>query len=537
MPSPARNVDALVADLRARCPHLPLSLDELDLYRTDIYYEARHRPLAVAAPRTAADVQDLVRAAADLGISLSSRGAGLSYSAGYIPDDDHTVIVDTRGLDRIVEINVEDRYVTVEAGVTWAALRDALEGTGLTPPFWGTFSGLHATIGAGLSQGAKFFGSGNRGTSAESVIGLKVVTGTGALLTTGSAASIHRPSPFYRNYGPDLTGMFLADCGAFGIKVEATLQLVPAAAAIDMASFSFADPTDLMRAMAIVGGEMLASECFGMDPNSVQARLEGAGVAEGLRTLKSVADAGASRFKGLKDAVSVAVGGRRFADRIGYLMNCVVEDRDESGARGRLARIREIAAQNGGVETVASVPRVVRAAPFLPVKGLLTPAGRRINWLHTVVPNSRGAECFAATEAVYAEHRDLVERHKLSWGYLLSANGPSSVGVETLLRWADEPYPIHHRYSAVEDGKLRPRDLDARRAVAVISQAIIRRWSEMGGVHLQIGRKYPYLETREPATRALVEGFKALVDPGNVINPGNLLGPAHPAVLPDEPPA
>ena len=56
------------------------------------------------------------------------------------------------------------------------------------------------------------------------MLGLEVVTGTGELLVTGSAAAASAASPFFRNYGPDLTGHFLGDSGAFGIKVEATLS-------------------------------------------------------------------------------------------------------------------------------------------------------------------------------------------------------------------------------------------------------------------------------------------------------------------------
>jgi hypothetical protein len=161
------------------------------------------------------------------------------------------------------------------------------------------------------------------------------------------------------------------------------------------------------------------------------------------------------------------------------------------------------------------------------VTGLLTPTGRRINWLHTVVPNSRAVECFEVTEGVYADRREDIERFRINWGYLLSANGPSSVGVETFIRWSDESYPIHHHYADPDkrgEQKVRPANLEARAAVVEISDEIVRRWSEIGGVHLQIGRKYPYLETREPATRAIIEGFKAMVDPHGIINPGNLVG-------------
>lgn len=522
--STATRLDETLDRLRERLAGVEVSTRDLELYRTDIFYESAYLPLAVVVPRSAADVQSIVKAASEFDLSLASRGAGLSYSAGYIPTNDRTLIVDTSGMNRIVEVNIEDRYVTVEAGVTWAALHDALKGTGVISPFWGTFSGRHATVGAALSQGAKFYGSGFRGTSAESVIGLKVVTGGGELVTTGSAASIHRPTPFYRNYGPDLTGMFLADSGAFGIKVEATLQLVPAADAIEVASFSFNDPAALMRCMGAIGAEALASESFALDPNSVRSRLSRKSVGKDLQALKSVATGGASPLKGLSDALSVAIGGRAFADDIGYLLNCVTEGRSQAEAVSRMERIRAIVAPAGAVETKSSIPRVMRANPFPEVSGLLTPSGKRINWLHTVVPNSRAVECFNETEAAYQRHRDLIDKFQISWGYFLTTNGPSGVGIETLINWSDAPLPIHHHYmKSAGNYVTKSADPAAREAVATITRDIIRRWSEIGGVHLQIGKKYPYFETREPTTRLLMEQFKNLVDPRGIFNPGNLL--------------
>src|SRR5689334_8650212 len=159
-----------IGAMRRALPNLAFSTDALALYATDIFYESEFPPLAVVTPTSAADVQAIVKAAREHGLSLAVRAAGLSYSAGYIPTNDHTLVVDTTRMNRIVEINARDRYVTVEAGVTWAALHDALKDTGLTSPFWGTLSGRHATVGSALSQGAKLYGSGSRGTSAETVI-------------------------------------------------------------------------------------------------------------------------------------------------------------------------------------------------------------------------------------------------------------------------------------------------------------------------------------------------------------------------------
>jgi FAD/FMN-containing dehydrogenase len=41
-------------------------------------------------------------------------------------------------------------------------------------------------------------------------------------------------------------------------------------------------------------------------------------------------------------------------------------------------------------------------------------------------------------------------------------------------------------------------------------------------VHVQIGKSYPYRQTRQPATYALLQSIKRAVDPGGYVNPGSL---------------
>ena len=73
-----------------------------------------------------------------------------------------------------------------------------------------------------MSQNAAFFGSAQHGVSADSVLGLEIILANGSLLRTGSWAGTGK-APFQRNYGPDLTGIFLGDCGAFGVKSRVAL--------------------------------------------------------------------------------------------------------------------------------------------------------------------------------------------------------------------------------------------------------------------------------------------------------------------------
>lgn len=513
--------------IAARIPDLSISVDDLDLFASDIFYVAAHPPAAVVAPEREEQIVALTRLAREVGFHLATRGAGLSYSAGYLPVDERTVIVDMRGMNRILDIDVVDRHVTVEAGVTWAALHAALAPLKLTTPFWGTFSGRHATIGASVSQGAKFFGSASRGGSAESVLALTLVTGAGERLVTGSAASTQAPSPFFRNYGPDLTGLFLGDCGAFGVKLTVTLQLMPAPESLAFGSWSFDDPVAQLGAMGRIGAELLAAECLGTDPFTARSRMKSEGLASDLGALAQVVRGAGSLPAGFRDAAQIAWSGRRFVEGVGYLMNVTAEGRDRAEARAKMAAIGRIAAGAGGRAIPASIPKVLRADPFPPMNGLLTPSGKRMNWLHVVIPNSRGGDCFRRTDDVFARNAGAMKRHGVDRGYLLSTHGPTAVGVETLIRWSDAPHPIHtHFLDAAHRARLVPRaeNPEARAFVSALSREIMEVWRELGGAHLQIGRKYPYLETRAPETAALLRDLKTRLDPDGVLNPGNLFG-------------
>lgn len=515
---------SLPEDMIAALGDIPLQTDNLQIYATDVSFTAEHPPLAVAHPRTEADVIAIVQAARFHGVGLYARGGGLSYSAGYLPQRGGCMLIEFGAMDRIIDLNVADRHVTVEAGVTWAALRDALRSHGLTTPFWGTFSGRHATVGASVSQGAKFYGSASRGGSAETVLGLRVVTGTGEVIQTGSAAG-EGASPFFRNYGPDLTGPFLGDCGAFGFKTAVTLQLIPALSAEAYVSFSFDDPVAQMGAMAQIGSELLATECQGMDPFSAQSRLQSDGLMSDLRTVGQIVTGSRNLVRGIRDAGLVALHGRRFAKKVGYLMNCTAEGFDRREADRRASRIRTIARNAGGREIPASIPRVLRTMPFPPMSGLLTPSGKRMAWLHTVVPNSLGGECFARTEAVFRRHAATLKDQGISHGYLLSTHGPSGVGVETLIRWSDEPLPIHlGLMSENQRAALRVRagNPEARKVLKSLSDEIVGTWRDMGGVHMQVGRKYPYYCSRDRAFQGVLDNLKATFDPQGIMSPGNL---------------
>lgn len=227
----------------------------------------------VISPRTTEQLAEAVAVAHRAKVKLNPRGGGMSYTKGYTPDRKGVAMLDLSQMNDIIEINEADMSVTVQAGVTWMQLYDALKPKGLRTPFWGPLSGISSTIGGGLSQNNAFFGAGTYGPSTDSVTSLTIVLSDGTIVKTGTAAS-PKGKPFWRQYGPDLTGLFLSDAGALGYKAEATFRLIPLPTHEDHASVEFADASAWTETMAEIGRLGFACELFGFDPKLQEVRMK-----------------------------------------------------------------------------------------------------------------------------------------------------------------------------------------------------------------------------------------------------------------------
>ncbi|MCB2108567.1 MAG: FAD-binding oxidoreductase [Rhodobacteraceae bacterium] len=495
---------------------------------TDIFY-SRTPPALVVRPRHADELPAIVAAIARQGGTIAARGGGLSYSAGYLTDRPDTVLIDTGGLTRIVEINPQDMYVHVEAGVTWSQLNDALKAKGLRTPYWGTGSGLHATVGGSASQNAVNYGSARWGFLADSIAGLKVVLGDGRVLKTGAWATNESPIPFTKHYGPDLTGLFLADSGAMGVKAEIVLQLILRPQAVRYAAFSFDRREDFAAAISDVGRADVVTECFGFDPWFLSRRVASTGFADDVKKLINVAKHEGSVVKGLKAALNIAVAGRHHLKNVGYTIHMAMDGRDDDDAERELAIVRKICSGHAGREIEPSIPRIMRSTPFPPPIMLLGPDGDRWVPMHGIVAHSRHLPALEAVDAYMNRHANVIEQHGLVWGQVSTLVGRSSVLVEVNLYFRDERPAMVERYldrNYLESRTKYPRAPEVWAAVDKLRNGLSQVFRDLGGIHMQIGRAYPYLDSRLPENRDLLKSLKAHVDPKGVLNPGALqLGP------------
>ena len=175
------------------------------------------QPREVVRPSTAAEVAEVLRAAAVDGLTVVPVGGG-SKTSWAAPPSSCDLLLDTTGLDRVVEHVAGDLVVVAEAGVRLADLQaqlgDAGQQLGLDPPESG------ATLGGVVSANA----SGPRrlryGTARDLLIGVRVVLADGTVASAGGKV--------VKNVaGYDLGKLYTGAHGSLGVVVSTTWRLHP----------------------------------------------------------------------------------------------------------------------------------------------------------------------------------------------------------------------------------------------------------------------------------------------------------------------
>ena len=178
----------ILEELKRRLPALVVACDDAALapFACDASTSATARPLAVLAPRDAAELRDLVVAARATGLRLvpvSSRGEhhrGTQCVGG-------TAVVDLRRFDRLVRVDRRNRVFIAEAAVDFAALQPALAQHGLRAMLPLAPRPGKSVLAAYLDREPTIYPHFQWDLS-DPLLCLEVVFGTGELFRTGSAA-------------------------------------------------------------------------------------------------------------------------------------------------------------------------------------------------------------------------------------------------------------------------------------------------------------------------------------------------------------
>ncbi len=190
--------------------------DSLETYGKDWTKQYAPAPSAIVFPKTAEQVQAIVRWANQHKIALVPSGGRTGLSAAAVAANGE-VVVSFDYMNRIVSFNEYDRTVVCQPGVVTKQLQLFAEDKGLYYPVDFASSGS-SQIGGNIGTNAGGIKVIRYGMTRNWVAGLKVVTGTGELLELNRDLIKNAT-------GYDLRQLFIGAEGTLGFVVEATMRL------------------------------------------------------------------------------------------------------------------------------------------------------------------------------------------------------------------------------------------------------------------------------------------------------------------------
>lgn len=488
----------------------------LDYFANDVY-RTGGAPLCVVRPASVEALQQAVRLCAAAGVAMVPRGGGASYTDGYVLPEGGHVLFDTGALDSIL-IDETNAVVTAGAGVTWANLKAALDAKGLRTPFWGPFSGLAATVGGSVSQNSVSHGTAAHGISAQSVLGMDVVLASGELVSTGGSQSI-------RNYGPDLTGVFTGDCGAFGIKAAVRLPLRALRNHFECMSFAFDDFAKFhsgARAAQLAGIE---DSQFGLDLALSQGQIgRQDGLGARLEIAAHVLKRAPNKLKGVAQLLKMAMAGEDPMRAGAYMLHFIVDGADAEEAAFRAKQLRRVLGEYGR-EIANSIPTFVKSLPFAPLFNILGPGGERWVPIHALLAHDQAVAFDAAFKALIAARKAEMDKLGVWVGTMFSPVGSTGFLYEVALYWPDDRTAYHKQTLGEEYLAAQPQfaaNPAARAYADELKEAIVAVMQDHGAAHFQLGRAYPYQTRLAPEMRSLLGAIKRELDPKGLMNPGVL---------------
>ncbi len=179
---------------------------------------ATNPPDAVAFPRSAKAVAEILKFANRHRIPVTARGSGFGYVGGCVPVRGG-IALSLAKMKRIREISASDFVAVVQPGVITAELQDAAEAKGLYyPP--DPASRADCSIGGNIATNAGGPRCLKYGVTRDYVLGLEVVLPDGSIAKLGGRCHKNKT-------GFDLARFFVGSEGLLGIVTEATLKLLP----------------------------------------------------------------------------------------------------------------------------------------------------------------------------------------------------------------------------------------------------------------------------------------------------------------------
>jgi len=199
----------------------------LEFFASDDSILPTQLPELVVSPTTIKEIQDILAIATKYNLSIIPSSSSEKYYGATIPTD-KSIIIDLRKMNRILDINAEERYVRIEPGVTYKQLQTELKKLGLrimVPLGFPSSASVVSTYmeRVPLLSGPKILLS----EGWQCILNMQIVIPNGMTVNTGSASWCKdRPSflPTSPISGPDLSRVFSGSQGTLGIVSDLIIK-------------------------------------------------------------------------------------------------------------------------------------------------------------------------------------------------------------------------------------------------------------------------------------------------------------------------
>lgn len=176
----------------------------------------------VAWPSSSEDVASILKYASKHHVPVVPRGGGTCYYGSASPTRGG-IVLDTKVMDKIIEVNKNEEWVKVGAGAVWEILDNELRKQGLTLPV-APQSAVASTLSGWLAIGGKAgIGTPKYGSMLKNILEMEVVKPDGTIATIT---------------GDDMEA-FYGTAGIAGVVTSIKLRAIPIPEATEGLMFSF----------------------------------------------------------------------------------------------------------------------------------------------------------------------------------------------------------------------------------------------------------------------------------------------------------
>jgi len=240
---------------------------ELFVYESDGFTIAKARPAAVVFPTNVDEVADLMKILSRHGAQIVPRGSGTGLTGGCVAFE-NGVIVSTVRMNRIRNIDLENRVAHVEAGVLNTQLSDAVArkfGGGAYHFAPDPSSERASTIGGNAATNAGGIHTLKDFVTSNHVIGIEMVLPDGSSVQVGGENGCYESGPF------DLPGLLCGSEGTLGIITSLWVRLVPKPASFRTIVGIFDSSADACQTVSeVIATGLLPAAMEMMDGQMVQ---------------------------------------------------------------------------------------------------------------------------------------------------------------------------------------------------------------------------------------------------------------------------